>query len=140
MNLGGPIAKTAGFVLLCFFSGCSRESLPQLSFRVDLRDHTLRIHRDVSLFGAYNQLALLSDKLLLVAINQRTIYRSVEPADVDISPSTVLLFNLEAGTLQASVQLPIEKVSDSLQPLPNGRFLIKNESGIQVCNDHLSCE
>jgi len=75
-----------------------------------------------------------------VAINQRTIYRSVEPADVDIPPSTVLLFNLEDGTLQASVQLPIEKVSNSLQPLPKGRFLIKNESGIQVCNDHLSCE
>lgn len=122
-----------------FLAGCGHNPLPQPSLRHDLRRYGLKTEAPNSLTASYNQIAFLTDNLLLVTINQRTITQPVEPSNVDSPPAKVLLFNITTNILKRSAELPIEKDADSVQAVAGARFVIRNQSGIQVCTADLSC-
>ena len=115
--------------------GGTEDKLPAPVFSQDLRQYGLKTETiDSSLTASYNQVVFLTDDIVLVAINQRTLTQPAEPADVDQPAARLLFFDIKRRVLIRTVEMPLEKDSDTVQPLSGARFAIRNESGITICD------
>lgn len=119
--------------------GCKTQPSPAPVLRYDLKSHGLKVEGRKEGMASYNQLAFLSDNLLLIAINQTSRNGPVDRADVDLPPATFLIFDTSQKKLIRTSERPLEKYSYSVQPLKNERFAIRNQSGVQVCSTDLAC-
>lgn len=120
--------------------GCAwSSSLVEPVFRQDLREYSLEIKASNLQIVSYNEIAFLTDDLVVVAVNQRTIRKPIELSNVDEPPASLLFFNITKKALIRSARMLVEKDSNSLQPLSGARFAVRNESGIQICSMDFSC-
>jgi hypothetical protein len=122
-------------VLLALEAACARSG-PQPVFCQDLR--SWRFATDATdVAGNYTDVNFLTDNLVLVNTATEREFAS-EPLVTDI-PSKLLLFDLSTGKLVKTVDLPIEKWSQSVRSTRNGRFVVLNLSGVQACSVDLTC-
>lgn len=119
--------------------GCSNGKLPTPVFSQDLRPSGFKTETRHELTSSYCQIAFLTDDIVLVGINQRTIGQPVELSNVDRPPTKLMFFDIRKRALVRSFEMPVEKDSNSVQPLSGARFAIRNESGITICDLDLIC-
>jgi hypothetical protein len=120
------------------FSGCANHDSLRPAHQIDLRPLGLKVEADWRTVS-YNQIAFLSDSLLIVAINQRTFTQAGEPSNTDIPASKFYLFDIVKNSVVKSAEMPLEKESGSIQVISNERFVVWNQSGYLICNTELSC-
>jgi hypothetical protein len=81
----------------------------------------------------FTDLNFLSDDLVLATVNNR-VFGPVERADSDEPPSKLLLFEISEKRLLKSLDIPVQKHSDSIKAVQDGRFAMLNESGLRLCH------
>jgi hypothetical protein len=135
-------STTNGLLLLSLLAvlGCSStKSVPRASFREDLRPYGVIIEPDMRTVS-YSQVSFLSDEVLLVAVNQERFSQPTFGVDnVEASPTKLLLFDIKKRALIRSAEVSVEKDFDSLQPLSNARFAIREGSEIKICDVTFVC-
>jgi hypothetical protein len=117
--------------------------------RSDPTDEKPVLRTDLSQFGfstgstdlaaSYSSLVFLSNDYLLVVINERHWIRSVEQSNTDLPLSRFLLINTKTNSVVRSTFMRAEKELGSVQGSESDRFVIWDESGLELCEAKLTC-
>ena len=121
-----------------FLAAGAHSSQPGPSFRQDLRSFGFITEAPGRIVASFTDVTFLSDDLVLVTVNTRT-YGPVEPLFADSPPSKLLLIDLCKRAVVKAAEVPIEKARGSVRAVADGRFVLLNESGLNVCSRDLEC-
>jgi hypothetical protein len=121
-----------------WLAACSDANKPIASFQQDLHPFGFLTQAKGQIIGSFTDVAFLSDDLVLVTINTKT-YGPVEPLLTDQPPSKLLLFDLKQKAIVKTAEMPVEKAEGSVRAVSDGRFVLLNEAGLNVCSRDLEC-
>jgi hypothetical protein len=129
-------------MFLAFTCCCAVASAADVaSARLDLRNFGYRFAESTFEFADYSDLSFLSDDLLVISINQRTLDEpGLSPSRVDAPESTIIVFDVKRSSVTASGKMSVEKMWNSVQAISGERFAILDEKGLQFCSQNLRCE
>jgi hypothetical protein len=128
-----------GFLTVCVLVACRQSPGPSPTFRVDLRPYGFVTEKAPGEIAAsFTDLNFLSNDLVLATVNNR-VFGPVERADSDEPPSKLLQFEISGKRLLKNLDTPVEKHSDSVKAVQDGRFAMLNESGLRLCSHDFEC-
>jgi hypothetical protein len=126
---------TAAFI---FFEKRTQQTAPEPFFKRDLTPYGFPTEGNDQPIQNYTDLTFLTDDLVLVSVNTRTL-GTVELMNTDVPLSKLVLFDLPAMAVVKTADFAVEKRRDSVKWLNDGRFVLFNQSGLNFCSQSLDC-
>lgn len=129
------VLGTAAFI---FFEKRTQQAAPDPFFKQDLTSYGFPTVGDNQSIQNYTDVVFLTDNLVLVSVNTRTL-GTVELINTDVPLSKLVLFDLPAKAVVKTADFSVEKRHDSVKSLNDGRFALFNETGVSFCSQKLEC-
>jgi hypothetical protein len=124
--------------LMVALFGCRAAPGPRPVYRRDLRPFGFPTDTLGRIVGNFTDISFVTNDLVLVAINTTT-FGDQGNGDLDQPESKLLLFDISRSDAPTMTQLPVRKAKDSVQSAGNGRFVLLNAAGVQLCSPELQC-
>jgi hypothetical protein len=117
----------------------TQQASPEPFFKQDLTPYGFPTEGYGQTIQNYTDVVFLTDNLVLVSVNTRTL-GSVELINTDVPLSKLVLFDLPTKAVVKTTDFAVEKGHDSVKSLIDGRFALLNETGVNFCSQMLECQ
>lgn len=125
-------------LLIATLSACRVAPGPKPMFRGDLRPFGYPTQALGRIVGSFTDLTFLSNDLLLVTVNTQT-FGADDETPPDQPESKLLVFDLRRRAVVKTAEMPVDKAQDSVQSAGDGKFVLLNRAGVQICSADLEC-